>query len=64
MQVEVYTKDGQKNGKVVELPDEVFGIEPNEHAVYLVVKAQMANRRQGTHKTKTRREVRGGGKKP
>jgi large subunit ribosomal protein L4 len=64
MQVEVYSKDGQKNGKLVDLPDEVFGIEPNEHAVYLVVKAQMANRRQGTHKTKTRREVRGGGKKP
>ncbi|MEK7727088.1 MAG: 50S ribosomal protein L4 [candidate division KSB1 bacterium] len=64
MQVEIYTKDGQKTGKIIELPDEVFGIEPNEHAVYLVVKAQMANRRQGTHKTKTRKEVRGGGKKP
>lgn len=64
MQVEVYSKDGQKTGKTIELPDAVFGIEPNEHAVYLVVKAQMANRRQGTHKTKTRREVRGGGKKP
>lgn len=64
MQVEVYTKDGQKTGKTVDLPDSVFGIEPNEHAVYLVVKAQMANRRQGTHKTKTRKEIRGGGKKP
>ncbi len=64
MQVEVYTKDGQKTGKTIELPDAVFGIEPNGHAVYLVVKAQMANRRQGTHKTKTRKEVRGGGKKP
>lgn len=64
MQVEVYTKDGQKSGKVIELPDAVFGIQPNDHAIYLVVKAQLANRRQGTHKTKTRKEVRGGGKKP
>ncbi len=64
MQVEVYTKDGQKTGKTIELPDAVFGIEPNEHVVYLVIKAQRANSRQGTHKTKTRKEVRGGGKKP
>ncbi len=64
MQVEVYTKDGHKSGKTITLPDEVFGIEPNRHVVYLAVKAQQANQRQGTHKTKTRKEVSGGGKKP
>jgi large subunit ribosomal protein L4 len=64
MQVDVYTKDGQKSGKTLELPEEVFGIEPNEHAVYLAVKAYLANQRQGTHMTKNRKLVRGGGKKP
>lgn len=64
MQVEVYTKDGQKSGKTVDLPDEIFAIEPNRHVIYLAVKAQQANQRQGTHKTKTRKEVSGGGKKP
>lgn len=64
MQVEVYTKDGQKSGKTVDLPDEVFAIEPNRHVIYLAVKAQQANQRQGTHKTKTRKDVSGGGKKP
>lgn len=64
MQVEVYTKNGQKSGRMAELPDAIFGAEPNEHAVYLAVKAQRANARQGTHKTKTRSEVSGGGKKP
>jgi large subunit ribosomal protein L4 len=64
MQVDVYTKDGQKSGRSVELPDNIFGIEPNEHVVYLAVKAYQANQRQGTHKTKNRKLVRGGGKKP
>ncbi|MDZ7288831.1 MAG: 50S ribosomal protein L4 [candidate division KSB1 bacterium] len=64
MQVDVYTKDGQKSGRTVELPDNVFGIAPNEHVVYLAVKAYMANQRQGTHMTKNRKLVRGGGKKP
>ncbi len=64
MQVEVYTKDGQKSGKTIDLPDEIFAIEPNRHVIYLAVKAQQANQRQGTHKTKTRKEVSGGGKKP
>ena len=64
MTVDVYTKDGQKSGKTIELPDAIFGVEPNKHAVYLTVKAQRANARQGTHKTKTRKEVSGGGKKP
>ncbi len=64
MLVDVYKMDGTKSGKQAELPADVFGVEPKEHAVYLAVKAQMANARQGTHKTKTRHEVRGGGKKP
>ena len=64
MQVDIYTKDGQKSGRTVELPDTVFGIEPNEHVVYLAVKAFLANQRQGTHMTKNRKLVRGGGKKP
>jgi len=63
MTVEVLTKDGSKAGSI-ELPASVFGIEPSEHAMYLAVRAYLANRRQGTHKTKTRSEVSGGGKKP
>src|SRR5262245_50693850 len=64
MKVEIYSKEGVKSGRSIELPDAIFGAEPNEHVVYLAVKAQRANARQGTHKTKTRAEVRGGGKKP
>ena len=64
MELEVYRTDGSKTGQTVKLSDEIFGIEPNEHAMYLAVKAYQANQRQGTHKVKTRSEVRGGGKKP
>ncbi len=64
MVVDVYTREGKPSGKKVDLPEAIFGVEPKSHAVYLTVKAQMANARQGTHKTKTRKEVRGGGKKP
>lgn len=63
MTVDVHTKDGTKSGSL-ELPASVFGIEPSEHAMYLAVRAYLAHRRQGTAKTKTRSEVRGGGKKP
>lgn len=63
MTVDVHTKDGSKTGSL-ELPESVFGIEPSEHAMYLAVRAYLAHRRQGTAKTKTRSEVRGGGKKP
>ncbi len=63
MTVDLHTKDGAKAGSV-ELPASVFGIEPNEHAMHLAIRAYLTNRRQGTHKTKTRAEVRGGGKKP
>ena len=62
-QVKVLTMDGAEAG-TIELKDEIFGIEPNEHAVHAVVKNHLANRRQGTQSAKTRAEVRGGGRKP
>lgn len=64
MELEVYKTDGTKSGEKVKLSTEIFGIEPNEHAIYMAVRAFRNNQRQGTHKTKTRAEVRGGGKKP
>jgi large subunit ribosomal protein L4 len=63
MLVDLWSKEGVVIGQV-ELPDDVFGIEPHEHAMYLAVRAYLANHRQGTHKVKTRAEVRGGGRKP
>ena len=64
MKLDVYKTDGTKSGEQVELAKEVFEIEPNDHVIYLAVKAILANKRQGTHKVKERSEVRGGGKKP
>lgn len=64
MKVDVYKIDGSKSSSKVELSDEIFGIEPNDHVIYLTVKAFLANQRQGTHKAKERAEVRGGGRKP
>jgi large subunit ribosomal protein L4 len=64
MELEVYKKDGTKSGEKVKLSDEIFGIEPNEHAVYRAVRTYLDNQRQGTAKVKDRSEVRGGGKKP
>jgi large subunit ribosomal protein L4 len=64
MELEVYKKDGTKSGEKVKLSDDIFGIEPNEHAIYRAVRAYLDNQRQGTAKVKTREEVRGGGKKP
>lgn len=63
MKIDLYTKNGQTAG-TVELADDVFAVEPNEHAMHLSVVAYLANQRQGTHKSKTRAEVSGGGKKP
>jgi large subunit ribosomal protein L4 len=63
MKLEVFNIQGQKTGKTVELPDEVFGAEPNEHAVWLAVKAYLANQRQGTHKSKERSELSGSTRK-
>ncbi|AFH48625.1 Ribosomal protein L4 [Ignavibacterium album JCM 16511] len=64
MTVDVLKIDGSKSGETVELSENIFAIEPNDHAIYLDVKAYLANQRQGTHKAKERGEVRGGGKKP
>jgi large subunit ribosomal protein L4 len=64
MKLDIYKIDGTKSGEKIELKDEIFKIEPNDHAIYLTVKAYLANRRQGTHKAKERNEVHGGGKKP
>jgi len=64
MTLEIFKTDGKPSGKKVKLDKEIFGIQPNDHAIYLSVKAFLANQRQGTHKTKERAEVRGGGKKP
>jgi large subunit ribosomal protein L4 len=64
MELEVYKKDGTKSGEKVKLSDEIFGIEPNQHALFLAVRSYLDNQRQGTSKVKTREEVRGGGKKP
>ena len=64
MTLEILKIDGKPSGKKVKLDDEIFGIKPNDHAIYLSVKAFLANQRQGTHKAKERSEVSGGGKKP
>jgi large subunit ribosomal protein L4 len=63
MQVEVLSIKGKKTGRTVELPEEIFGVEPNNHAVYLAVKQYLAAQRQGTHKVKTRAEVQGASRK-
>jgi large subunit ribosomal protein L4 len=64
MRLDVYTKDGELAGRKLTVAKEVFGAEPNEHAVYLAVKAQQTNLRQGNAATKNRSLVAGGGKKP
>ena len=63
MQVDVLNIKGEKSGRSVELPDEIFGLEPNDHVIYLAVKQHLAAQRQGTHKVKTRMEVKGSSKK-
>jgi large subunit ribosomal protein L4 len=63
MKQEVFNIQGETTGRSVELADDIFGIEPNEHVVYLAVKHYLANQRQGTHKTKERGEVAGSTKK-
>ncbi|MEE9349992.1 MAG: 50S ribosomal protein L4 [Flavobacteriaceae bacterium] len=63
MKVAVIDINGKKTGRSVELSDAVFGIEPNEHAVYLDVKQHLANKRQGTHKAKERAEITGSTRK-
>src|SRR6202043_1021326 len=63
MQLDVLNIKGKKTGRTVELPEEIFGIEPNDHVIYLAVKQFLAAQRQGTHKVKTRLEVKGSSKK-
>ena len=63
MQVDILNKTGEKTGRTAELPDEIFGIEPNDHVIYLAVKQFLAAQRQGTHKVKTRAEVKGASRK-
>ena len=64
MELKIYKLDGSESGQTISLPKEVFEIEPNQHLVYQSVRTYLSNQRQGTHKTKGRSEVRGGGKKP
>lgn len=63
MKLDVINIQGEKTGRSVDLPDSIFAIEPNEHAVYLAVKLYLANQRQGTHKAKERNEVSGSTRK-
>ena len=63
MKLKVYDSKGVATAKSVTLSEEVFGIEPNNHAIYLDVKQHLANRRQGTHKSKERAEIAGSTKK-
>lgn len=63
MELAVYGIDGNKTTKIIDLNDSIFGIEPNDHAIYLDVKQYLANQRQGTHATKQRNEVKGSTRK-
>lgn len=63
MQLDIINTKGEKTGRTIELPEEIFGIEPNDHVIYLAVKQYQAAQRQGTHKVKTRMEVKGSSRK-
>ncbi len=63
MKVDILNIEGQPTGRKADLPKEIFGIEPNDHVLYLAVKQYLANRRQGTHKTKERSELSGSTRK-
>ena len=63
MQIKVLNTEGKETGRTVELPEDIFGIEPNNHAIYLAVKQYLGAQRQGTHKVKTRAEVKGSSRK-
>ncbi len=63
MQVDILNINGEKTGRTIELPEEIFGIEPNDHVIYLAIKQYQGAQRQGTHKVKTRAEVKGSSKK-
>lgn len=63
MKLEIHNIEGKSTGRSVDLPDNIFGIEPNEHVIYLDVKQYLANQRQGTHKAKERGEIKGSTRK-
>lgn len=63
MTIDILNIQGQKTGRTVELPEDIFGTEPNNHVIYLAVKSYLAAQRQGTHKVKTRAEVKGASRK-
>ena len=63
MQVDIINIEGKKTGRTIELPEEIFGAEPNSHVIWLAVKQYLAAQRQGTHKVKTRAEAQGSSKK-
>ena len=63
MILDIHSVNGSKTGRTIELPDNIFGIEPNEHTVYLAVKQYLAHQRQGTHKSKERSEMSGSTRK-
>ena len=63
MQLDIINIQGEKTGRTIELPEEIFGIEPNDHVIYLAVKQYQGAQRQGTHKVKTRMEVKGSSRK-
>ena len=64
MKFEIFHRSGKKSSKKIDLNEKVFGIEPNDHSVYLAINSEMASIRQGTHSSKTRSEVAGSGAKP
>lgn len=63
MELELQNIEGKKTSKKVKLNEAIFGVEPNDHAIYLDVKQYLANQRQGTHKTKERSEIKGSTRK-
>lgn len=64
MKLKVIGINGKETGQSIELSDNIFGIDPNDHAIWLDIRSIRANQRQGTHSTKNRSAVHGGGKKP
>ncbi len=63
MEISIRTYKGEDTGRVIELPQDIFDVQPNDHAIYLDVKSLLNNKRQGTHKAKERAEIKGSTKK-
>jgi large subunit ribosomal protein L4 len=63
MQLDIIDIEGKKTGRTIELPEEIFGADPNSHVIWLAVKQYLSAQRQGTHKVKTRAEAKGSSKK-